>query len=121
MLFSIIKIAISLIPLIIVLYLMRVKFKSTHYKLLDLKTHETIEVVTDKRRAVALLLNGETTLLNNHKLCRKVTREISKSGYLVHIHFDNVNGVNLLALTKGANMFTRYAYRMENYQFRGDV
>lgn len=120
MLFSI-KVIISLVPLAIVLYLMLVKFKSTHYKLFNLTTNETIEVITDKKKAIDCLLNGETVLLDNHNLCRDVTRKVSKSGHLIHIHFDNVNGINLLILTKGANMFTKYAYKMENYQFRSDL
>lgn len=97
--FSILKIAASFTPLLIVLYLMCSKFKSTHYSLLNFDSNEMIEVVTDRKMAFSNLMNNGSVILDNHDLCRKITRRVSKEGYLAHIYFDNVNGVNLLILT----------------------
>lgn len=117
-LFSILKIIISFVPLLIVLYLTFIKFKSTHYRLLNLETNEFIEVITDKQMAFNHLMNNKSVILDNHNLCKNVSKKMSKKGHLVHIYFDNVNGINLLILTRGANMFTKYAVRMEDCELR---
>lgn len=76
--FSILKIAASFIPLLIVLYFMYSKFKSTHYSLLNFDSNEVVEVVTDGKMAFSNLMNNGSVILDNHDLCKKSRERFPK-------------------------------------------